>query len=266
MTGLLRLNWLRMKGLVLYLSLILSLLAYLLAAPIGPIKDGVLAMVKETPFLQKVLSAVLGLDLSGELTVKLLVGGSWGHPFLLACMIGFVAVCASRFPASEIEQGHIDLLMSFPVARGKVLSAGIVTTWGGLILLHLITLAAFYLGCLPLGVDAPSLGEMVPVAWSLLVTSIWMHALATLLSCYRSARSEVLGPILAFTLWSFVLGYIRPFVGLAETLAPVGLLHYYRPGIVMQSGLEWQKLGFLLASATMFYLLAVRQLKRRDLI
>ena len=167
MSGLLQLAWIQNRKTFLYLGVVLIILAYLLAAPIGPIKNGVLQMVQENAFLQKLLGAVIGLDLTGEMTLKLLVGGTWGHPFLIACMLGFGTICAARFPAQEIELDHIDLLMSGPASRGKVLTAHTLVGWGCLLVLHIVTLWAFWLGCLPLGSDAPEVGAWETVSCDL---------------------------------------------------------------------------------------------------
>ena len=266
MSGLVRLAWIQNRVLTAYLGLALAVLSFLLAAPIGPIKDGVLQFVQDSPFLQKMIAALMGMDLGGSLTVKLLVGGTWGHPFLLACMLGFAIVSAARFPAQEIEQGHIDLLMSAPVSRSQVLAAHVIVAWVCLGLLHVVTLGAFWLGCVPLGADAPPVLEMVPLAVSLLITAVWMHSAATLLSCRGSSRGVVAGPLIAFTLWSLVIGYLRPFVSAAETLSPLGLLHYYRPGTIMQSGVEWWGPTVLLGCSVVFYGLASWAIRRRDLV
>ena len=265
MRGLVRLAWLQNRVLTLYLSIGLALLSFLLAAPIGPIKDGVLQFVQDSPFLQKMIAALMGMDLGGALTVKLLVGGTWGHPFLLACMLGFAIVSAARFPAQEIEQGHIDFLLSAPVSRSRVLAAHVLVAWVCFGMLHLITLGAFWLGCVPLGADAPPVTEMIPLAASLFLTGIWMHSAATLLSCRGSTRAAVAGPLIAFGLWSMVIGYLRPFVHAAEVVSPLGLLHYYRPGTIMQSGVEWSGPLVLLGSSVMFYGLAFWVIRRRDL-
>jgi hypothetical protein len=106
---------------------------------------------------------------------------------------------------------------------------------------------------------------MVPLAASLFITAIWMHSAATLLSCRASTRSAVAGPLIAFTLWSLVIGYLRPFLSAAETLSPFGLLYYYRPGTIMQSGVEWWGPLVLLGFSATFYGLAFRVLRQRDL-
>ena len=261
-----RLAWLQNRVLTAYLGVGLALLSFLLAAPIGPIKDGVLQFVQDSPFLQKMIAAFMGMELGGSLTVKLLVGGSWGHPFLLACMMGYAIVSAARYPAQEIEQGHIDLLLGAPVSRSRVLTAHVVVAWISLILLHLITLGAFWLGCIPLGSDAPKLLEMIPLAGSLFITAIWMHSAATLLSCRGSSRGVVGGPLIAFALWSMVLGYLRPFVSFSQTIAPLGLLYYYRPGTIMQSGVEWSGPAVLLGCSAVFYGLGYRAIRGRDMV
>lgn len=267
MRALLHLAWIQNRLTLRWLSLSTVVLAWLLAAPLAPMRDGVLKMVAETPFLKKMLVGFMGLDLTGELTVKLLVGSTWGHPILLFSMWGFAVAGATRFPAQEIERESIDSLMAQPVSRSAVLLSQTVVVTVGLVILHIVALAGFVLGCLNLGTDAPALAEMVPVAVNLFILSLFVMSLATLASCLSSQRMKAAGALLWFGLLSLILGYLKPFLSMAKTLSWLGLLHYYRPGEIMNSGsLPWGHLGGLLLASLVCWGVAREVLVRRDLL
>lgn len=266
MSPLLGLWWRLNRATLGWMTLGMLFLTWLLAAPVAPMRDGIMKMVQETGLLQKMLGGMMGLTISGKFTLKLLLGSTWSHPILLLMMWGFAVAGATRFPAQESEQGSLDVLMSLPVSRSKALLAQTVGTGAGLVVLHLAALVGFALGCLPLGADAPTPGEMFPVACNLLATSLFVLALATLASCLSSRRMQAAGPLMVLALWSLLLGYLKPFLTLAQTLSPLGLLHYYRPGQVLQSvSFPWSDCLALGVAALVVWLLALWRLSKRDL-
>lgn len=266
MRGAVTIAWIVQRKRLLWLSVITILLTWLLAAPIGPIRDGVLRLVSETPFLQKLVGGVMGLELSGPLTVKLLVGSTWAHPFLLAVTWGFAVLGAGRFPAAEIEDGTIDTLLAQPVSRFTALAANSVVVLLGLVQLVLLALVGFHFGCRNLGQDAPAVVEMLPVALSLWASSVLVLGLATLASVHARERAQVNGPLLAVILGSLLLAYLKPFLPATERFAPLGLLHYYKPGEILQSGQwPWPSIVGLLSAAFLVWLFAAYRLQHRDL-
>lgn len=266
MRGAVWIAWRQSRQSLLWLSVVMFGLCWLLAAPIAPLREGVLKLVSETPFLQRLVGGIMGLDLSGQLTLQLLVSTTWAHPFLLIACWGFATLGASRFPARELEQGTLDTLMCQPLSRTRALLAHTLVTLLGLLGLTAVALLGFTVGLRPLGNDAPTLTQMLPVAASLWASSVFMLGLATLVSAHSRHAGRVTGTLLGVTLWSLLLAYLKPFVPWTAPLAPSGLLHYYRPGEIMQSG-TWPlaSIAGLLAAGLALWLLAARKLNTRDL-
>ena len=242
------------------------ILTWLLAAPVAPMRDGVLRLVTDTPFLKKLVGGVMGLDLTGEVTVKLLVGSTWAHPFLLALTWGYAAVAACRFPSQEVEDHTVDFLMSQPVSRVSVLAAHGLLALLGLAWLVGFALVGFDLGCRNLGADAPSMLEMIPVATCLFATGLWVLGATTLVAVHCRTRSRVLNVMLVFILWSLILAYLKPFVPWAGKLSAFGLLEYYRPGEILRSAaMPWATVGGLSAVGFALWAVAAWRLRFRDL-
>jgi ABC-type transport system involved in multi-copper enzyme maturation permease subunit len=222
--------------------------------------------VSETPFLQKLGAGLLGFSGEGELTIKLLVGSTWSHPFIFLLLWGFVAVSLSRFPAQQIEEGSIDLVMSQPVSRAAVLAAQSLVALVSLAVFHGFALAGFLSGSRGLGSDALSAAELTPLLVNLFGTCLFMVGLSTLVSCSTSSRAGTLSAVLAFSLWSLLLSYLKPFVPLAGKLGSLGLLHYYHPGSILQTGsIPSASLAGLTGVGAFLWLAGLFVLKRRDL-
>ena len=96
--------------------------------------------------------------------------------------------------------------------------------------------------------------------------ALFFGGLATAISCYSSQRMKVWGVLSVLMLWSLLLGYLKPFLPLADRFSPLGLLHYFRPGEVLQTGrLPSQDLMFLLLGAVVLWSVGERILAHRDL-
>ncbi len=258
--------WIQNRVLLAWLALVTVILTWLLAAPVAPMRDGVLRLVTDTPFLKKLVGGVMGLDLTGEVTVKLLVGSTWAHPFLLALIWGYAVVAASRYPTQEVEDHTVDFLMSQPVSRFGVLAAHGLLASLGLAWLVGFALLGFDLGCRNLGSDAPSLLEMIPVATSLFASGLWVLGATTLVAVHSRTRSRVLNTMLAFILWSLVLAYLKPFVPWAGKLSALGLLEYYRPGDILRSAaIPWMTVGGLSGVGLLLWSVGAWKLRSRDL-
>lgn len=266
MTNLFRYFWLQNRSALLWSGLGTWLTAWLLAAPLAPLKDGVLRLVAESPLLQKFGAAVMGVDLQGELTVKLLAGTTWSHPFLFALLWGFAVSRSTHFPVEAAEEKTIDFLFAIGGSRWQILAVQHSLLAACLLGLTGIALFGFQVGCLPLRQDAPALAEMVPVALNLLCTSLAVLSLASLASVLCRTRSQALGICATVCLWSLLLGYLQPVLPWAKKLSVFGLMHYYRPGEIMQSqSFPTQPCASLLLIALVLTLGAMVRVTKRDL-
>ena len=264
--GALLIAWVQNRLALAWLTVGMFVLTWLLGAPVAPMRDGILKLVVDTPFLQKLVGGVMGLDLTGEMTVRLLMGSTWGHPFVLAVVWGFAILGGSRFPAHDIEENFLDALMCHPLSRTTALAAHAIVTQAGLLWLLLVALLGFHLGCRGLGEDAPSTIEMLPVVLSLWASATLVLGLTALVAVHARERGRVIGPLLALALWSLLLAYLKPFLPWAAKFSALGLLNYYRPGQILQSGLwPWSDIAGLAAVGVLLWGLAAWRLSSRDL-
>lgn len=266
MRGSLRFFWWQGRVSLLVSMLLGFLLGWLLTYPIGPLSAGILKMVSQEPVLQKLLSAMMGSELDGPMTVKLLIGSTWSHPFVLALLWTYVMVGCSRYPAQYVQDGTIDWLLSQPLSRSSVLLAQTLQVLVGVALIVVSLTFGFFVGCGNLNVSAVSLRELALVGGNLFMTGVFFLGFSSLVSCLCSQRMRVLGWTSAFIFWSLLLGFLKPFWGVARTLAPSSLLNYFRPGEVLRTGeIELFSACVLLLGGLVLWLVAMRVLARRDL-
>ena len=266
MKGALKLFWLEGRSSLLAVSLLAFLLGWLLTAPIAPMSTAILIFVDSQPLLQKLLSAMMGIELQGRFTMRLLIGGTWSHPFVFALLWGYVMVGCSRFPTQFLENGNIDWLLSQPVSRRSVLIAQSLNVLLGVTLLLSSLTCGFALGCASLGEDRPTPYELVLVGLSLGFTCIFLIGLTSCIACFSSRRMRVFSVVSGLSLWCLLLAYLKPFLTVADRLSPLGLLHYFRPGeILTTGGLDGYSNLALLGGGFVLWVMADRVLAHRDI-
>lgn len=247
-------------------ALALFVTAWLLAAPLAPLKDGILKLIAESPLLQKFGAGLMGIDLQGELTIRLLAGSTWSHPFLFALLWGFAVTRSTHFPVEVGESNSIDFLYALPFTRHQILLVQSLVAAAALLLLQGVTLGGFLLGSLPLGEDSLTTVELIPVAINLFCTSLTFLAIGTLVGILFRTRAAAHGVAGVFALWSLLLGYLKPVLPAVKSVSATGLLHYFKPGEILQSGrFPWQDCVVLTLLAVVFWVCAHLAIARRDL-
>ena len=81
------------------LLLVKALLTYI----VPQVQEGVNEMVAQLPFVRTLMSALLGIELSEEITARMLQAIVWVHPAVLAVLWAQEIVYCTRMPAGEIE-------------------------------------------------------------------------------------------------------------------------------------------------------------------
>ena len=144
------------------------------------------------------------IGLFGGLFGKLTPLESWllalyVHPLLLTLLsIVVVAIC-SRSLVAEIDRGTIDLLLSCPVARWKLVLATLVVVQVALVLLVLTVLTAMRLGLVLAGVALP---ESWPL-FSWVTVNLWalfsaISGVVLLFSATASVQGTAVARSIAF--------------------------------------------------------------------
>src|SRR5262249_53978689 len=136
---------------------------------------------------------------------------------LATFLLGYDAVCG------EQEEGTLKLLLSYPVARWKVLSAKLLALWSCLAAPFLAgALLSLLLARAPSGI--PLQASALARAGLVALLGLWMIGLFTLVTLLVSTLSRETSASLSVLAWLWVLGVIVvPALGglLAHRLLPV---------------------------------------------
>ncbi len=183
----------------------------------------------------------------------------------LPVMLGIFGVAhAARILAGAEESGRLDILLSTPVSRRRLVANHL------LVLVTAQAIVAAVVGVLMM-LAALALGETDQVAASVLVglnalpASLVATMLAYLLAAFVHRRSIALAGGTAFVLGSYFIGGLAP---LSETLEPMKWLsvtHYYQQSQPMRAGLDLAYYVIMLPLAGLLGVLAMWRFEGKDI-
>ena len=186
-------------------------------------------------------------------------------PLILAI---YMVTLGLSIVAGEEERGTLDILLSTPVPRWRV----VVEKFAALGVAALAVLGMCYLGLVGIRAVTPELQVVSP--WrlaegvlSMLPALLLMAALTLLLSTVLRSRAMAGGVAAGIIVGSY-------FVSTLASLAPevlgalsrASLFSYYRPQEVLRHGMAWGDFVLLSAVAALFFGLGVVFFQRRDVL
>jgi ABC-type transport system involved in multi-copper enzyme maturation permease subunit len=209
----------------------------LLTFVIPQFQETITEVLNQLPFVRPIFAAFLGAELGDKITAQTLQSFLWVHPTVLALLWAHAIVFCTRLPAGEIDRGTIDVLLGLPVSRhatyyGEViawLTAGFVILLMGF-LGHCLTLSSMSDEMRP-----PLLHELV-VLTNLYCVYVAVGGFSLLVSSLSDRRGRAIATAFAIVLASFLLNFVAQFWEPADQIAFLGVMEYYRPAQIMQSG------------------------------
>lgn len=238
----------------------------------------VVKMWQKFPFVLRMMSALLGADLSRDISVTALVTIGFAHPFVYATTWAFLLTLGTRVVAAEIDRGTADLLLALPISRAGLYCAvsGVWLAWT--IPISLAPWLGVTLGVSRFPLDEPLNHErlrLVVVNFAALYVCI--GCLTMWASSAATRRGSAVGVMLGILLFSFVWNFLvallpwgrevpTPIEGFRIDLGWLGLLNYYRPlEIVRVGAVPWADLLTLLGIAAAAWIAGLVHFCRRDI-
>ncbi len=202
----------------------------LLAIILPQFQDGLGEIIEHLKFVQYIVAALLGTEVSAQMGPQAFSAMPWVHPAVLALTWAHGIMFCTRVPVSETEQGTMDVLLSLPVRRSSVLMSDTVVwiVWGCVI--SGFALIGNVCGGFFSESDAPV--EILPrvgVAANLLCVYLCVGAVARAFSSICERRSRAIGGAFAVVVASFVLQTLSMFNENLSSLSFLSLMEYYRP-------------------------------------
>jgi len=183
---------------------------------------------------------------------------------LPALMVAFAAGMASGFTAGEESRGTIDVLLSYPVSRRRLVLEKTVAVVIGCIVAA-VTVWVFAI------VGAAASGSTLP--WDKLAAALVMlvllgldfGAIALAISAATGNRGAAIGVAVALMVVMYLVDALSSIVDSLSAVRPLSLFRYYMGDDPLRNGLNFGDAGVLAAVAVALLVVSVIAFERRDL-
>jgi ABC-2 type transport system permease protein len=248
-----------------YWGLGLSALALLVVimVPLFDMQD----MMKLLESFPPVILAMIGVGKELEIFATnegFVAIGFFGKSALIFAV--YPVVMGMRITANEEDSGTMDVLLSLPVERARVIVekflAYAVTCVGVVVLIYV----GLHIGVIIGGVELDVL-RLAEVTFYLIPLMVFIMAATMLIAVLARRRMVALGVVTAFIIVSYMLQTIGAAAEgtVAESLGSVSFLSYYNTGDILAEGFIWPHIAGFVVLSLGFLALSLHRYERRDI-
>ncbi|MGH9822807.1 MAG: hypothetical protein ACREDR_06105, partial [Blastocatellia bacterium] len=216
------------------------------------------------PFLRQ----VLGPAIATLMSFKGIVSIGYSHLVVMWSLIA-LAIALATVPASEMETGFIDLILSRPMARHWIILRSVIMVTGCTVALLILMIAGTWVGLnwlAPRDVEWPSAPLILSLAINLGLLVVCWGGIAMAIgaaSRRRAAAGSITGLL---ALGTFLLDYVARQWRPAESISWASPFHYFSPfELLLGTGLRDRDVGVLGCTALVGFALAWLIFSRRDI-
>ena len=210
-----------------------ALLTYILPQ----VQAGLDNVLEQIPFVRSFLTVLLGTELGDEISARTMQAFLWVHPVVLALVWAHAIVFCTRLPAGEIDRGTIDVLLGLPVSRRKVYYCEVLAWLTAGLLILVLGFAGHRLASPAMPVEMrPEMSRALLVLFNLYCVYLAVGGIAFFVSSLSDRRGRAMAVAFAIVLASFLLNFVAQFWAPAQQVAFLGVMEYYRPARILQSG------------------------------
>ncbi len=183
---------------------------------------------------------------------------------LPAALIAFAAGMASGFIAGEESRGTIDVLLSYPVPRWRLVIEKSIAVVIGCLVAAVVTWVFAVGGAAISSSELP--GDRLASALVMLVLlSLAFGAIALAISAATGSRGAAIGIAVALMVAMYLVDALANIVDGLKVLRPLSLFKYYMGHDPLRNGLDLGDMAVLAVVTAVFLVAALVAFDRRDL-
>ncbi|MGD0121574.1 MAG: ABC transporter permease subunit [Candidatus Limnocylindrales bacterium] len=183
---------------------------------------------------------------------------------LPALMVTFAAGMASGFTAAEESRGTIDVLLSYPVSRRRLVLEKTLAVVLGCVVSAVVVWVFAIVGAAASASVLP--GDKLAAALVMMVLiGLDFGAIALSISAFTGNRGASIGIAVALMVVMYLVDALANIVDSLGMVRPLSLFRYYMGGDPLRNGLDLADAGVLAAVALVFLVVSVIAFERRDL-
>ncbi len=183
---------------------------------------------------------------------------------LPALMVAFAAGMASGFTAAEESRGTIDVLLSYPVSRRRLVLEKWVAVMIGCAVAAVIVWLFAIAGAAASASSLPA-DNLAAALLMLVLLGLDFGAMALAVSSGTGNRGAAIGIAVALMVVMYLADALATIVDGLNAIRPLSLFRYYMGGDPLRNGLNLADAAVLAAVAAAFLAISVFLFERRDL-
>jgi len=225
------------------------------------------AYVRALPSIgRQFVQRIAGTDAIEQLTLSGMMSIGYAHPFVFVVLWTFSIAYATRVIAGEVDRGTADLLLALPVRRAAVFVSLTLVWLACGVLLTAAPWLGTWLGQTLFNKGPFDLPRLAMVSANLFALYLAIGSGALMVSAMLSRRDQAVFIVASVLLVSYALNFLSEFWEPAKRVAFLGILEYYRPVPIMNTG-QWsaRDMCVLLSCAAVFWSIGLATFARRDI-
>ncbi len=183
---------------------------------------------------------------------------------LPALIIAFAAGLASGFTAGEESRGTIDVLLSYPVSRRRLILEKSLAVVLGCIVCAVAVWALALAGAAASSSALPA-DKLAAALFMLLLLGLDFGAIALAISAHTGNRAAAIGVPIALMVVMYLADALSAIIDAMNTIRPLSLFRYYMGDDPLRFGVNAGDALILGGVAAVFLVLSLIAFERRDL-
>jgi ABC-2 type transport system permease protein len=227
--------------------------------------------VAEAPGLQAAIEdypdAVLALMGGADLNITTVPGylDSQFYAFMLPILfLVFALGVGAQAVAGEQGQGRLDLVLSYPVSRRRLLAERTVVLLAGLVLFAAVISVSVLVSGRVWDMPISTMGAIAPNVM-LVLLGAFFGVLALAVGAFTLSRAVAIGASAALAGASYLVSALAVVATWMEPLRPLSPFYWYSRGDPITDGLDAVPVLVLLGATVVVYVIADVIFQRRDL-
>lgn len=183
---------------------------------------------------------------------------------LPALMVAFAAGMASGFTAGEESRGTIDVLLSFPVSRTRLVLEKSLAVVLGCIVAAIVVLVFAVAGA-ALSASALPADRLAAALAMVVLLGLAFGAIALAISAATGNRAASIGITVALMVAMYLVDALAVIIDGLGVIRPLSLFRYYMGNDPLRNGISLSDAGVLVGVTVVFLAMSVVLFERRDL-
>ena len=178
----------------------------------------------------------------------------------------YPVVMGMRITANEEDSGTMDMLLSLPVERARVIIEKFLAYGLSCVGVVILIYLGLHLGVILGGVELDVL-RLAEVTFYLIPLMVFIMAATVLIAVLARRRTIALGIVTAFVIASYMLQTIGTAAEgtVAEPIGAVSFLTYYNAGDILAQGFIWPHIAGFIVLSLLMLLASLYRYEQRDI-